>query len=77
MLDENLPHGKIKHRDWRFKNSRGVTTNAIENVWRQFRRWIHRKNGLNHQAYVDFYVDLFEAKYNIVDNLAIMINMLM
>lgn len=76
ILDENLPHGRIKHRDWKFKNSKGVTTNAIENVWRQLRRWLHRKNGLKHQAYVDFYVDLFEAKYNVIDNPMAMVEML-
>lgn len=76
MLDENLPHGKIKHRDWKFKNSKGITTNAIENVWRQMRRWLHRKNGLKHQAYVDFYVELFEVKYNEIHNPKIMVDML-
>jgi hypothetical protein len=29
---EDLPHGEIKHRDWEFKNSKGITTNAIENI---------------------------------------------
>jgi len=71
-----IPHGTIKHRDWKFKNSKGITTNAIENIWRQFRRWLFRKNGLKHQAYVDFYVDLFEAKYNVIKNPVIMIDML-
>ncbi|MEK6983447.1 MAG: DDE-type integrase/transposase/recombinase [Nanoarchaeota archaeon] len=77
MLDEDLPHGKIKHRDWKFKNSKGITTNAVENIWRQFRRWLHRKNGIKNQAYVDFYVDLFEAKYNVINNPRIMMDMLM
>lgn len=76
MLDDELPHGTIKHREWKFKNSKGITTNAIENIWRQFRRWLFRKNGLKHQAYVDFYVDLFEAKYNTINNPRIMIDML-
>ena len=58
----------------KYKNP--ITTNAIENIWRQFRRWLFRKNGLKHQAYVDFYVDLFEARYNIIKNPLIMIEML-
>lgn len=76
MLDEELPHRTIKHREWKFKNSKGITTNAIENIWRQFRRWLFRKNGLKHQAYVDFYVDLFEAKYNFIHSPLTIINML-
>lgn len=76
MLDEDLPHKTIKHREWKFKNSKGVTTNAIENCWRQLRRWLHKKNGVKHQGYVDFYVKLFEVKYNIIKNPLIMINML-
>jgi hypothetical protein len=75
MLND-VPHGTIKHRNWKFKNAKGITTNAIENIWRQFRRWLFRKNGLKHQAYVDFYVDLFEAKYNVIKNPVIMIDML-
>ena len=75
MLDD-FPHGTIKHSEWKFKNSKGITTNAIENVWRQLRRWLHRKNGLKHCAYVDFYVDLFEAKYNAIKDPVAMISML-
>jgi len=72
----DIPHGTIKHRGWKFKNSRGITTNAIENIWRQFKRWLHRKNGLKHCAYVDFYVNLFEAKYNVIKEPLIMIDMM-
>ena len=75
MLD--VPHGTIRHRDWKFKNSKGITTNAIENVWRQLRRWLFMKNGLKHQAYVDFYVKLFEVVYNVIDSPARMIDLLL
>lgn len=71
-----IPHNTIKHRDWQFKNSKGVTTNAIENVWRQMRRYLQRRNGLKHQAYVPFHVGLFEAKYNSVRDSRQMIEML-
>lgn len=77
MLDEDLPHGKIKHRDWKFKNSKGITTNAIENVWRQFRRWLFRKNGIKHPAYADFYAGLFEARNNVIHTPLILIEMLL
>lgn len=76
MLDNGLPHNTIKHREWKFKNSKGITTNAIENIWRQFRRWLFRKNGLKHPAYLDLYVDLFEVKYNLINNPLTMIEML-
>ena len=72
-----LPHRTVKHKDWQFKNCRGTTTNAIENVWRQYRRWLFMKNGLKHEAYVDFYTCLFEAKRNVIHNPRIMINLLL
>lgn len=76
-LDEDLPHNTVKHKDWQFKNPQGITTNAIENIWRQYRRWLHRKNGLKHLAYVNFYTDLFEAHYNTINNPRILIELLL
>ncbi len=73
----NLTHRTVKHKDWQFKNSQGTTTNAIENIWRQYRRWLFMKNGLKHEAYVDFYTRLFEAKYNVIHNPRIMIELLL
>ena len=71
-----IPHHTIKHRDYKFKNSRGTTTNAIENNWRQFRSWMWKRNGIKHQAYVDFYAKIYEAKHNTIKNPQILINLL-
>lgn len=71
-----IPHSTVKHRSYQFKNAEGITTNAIENVWRQLRRWLHRKNGLKHRGYVDFWVKLFEAVYNVIDSPLKMVELL-
>lgn len=77
LLDEKLPHSTVKHKNWQFKNPQGITTNAIENIWRQYRKWLHRKNGLKHQAYVSFYTDLFETKYNSAKNPMLLVDLLL
>lgn len=40
-LPEHVPHGTVNHSKWEFKNKRNQTTNAIENTWRQTRRWLN------------------------------------
>lgn len=67
LLDETIPHKTVKHRDWQFKKGH-TTTNAIENVWRQYRRWMFRKNGVKHQYYVDDYTKFYEMKHNILNS---------
>lgn len=64
-LPEKIPHGTVCHSK-EYESSRGVCTNAIENQWRQYRRWLFRMNGIKHQGYVDFYTKLYEAQRNAI-----------
>ena len=65
-LPQQIPHGTVCHAK-QYRSSRGVCTNAIENQWRQYRRWLFRINGINNQAYVAFYTSLYEMQRNVLN----------
>lgn len=77
LLPEYVPHGTVKHKTWQFKNCRNQTTNAIENTWRQLRRWLNRKNGLNKLKYRELHIGLFQAAYTNVKTPLQMIELLL
>lgn len=60
-----LPHKAVNHSE-EYVTCEGVNTQAIENEWRQFRRWLFRINGIKHQAYVDFYPKVYETQHNVI-----------
>lgn len=66
-LPAYVPHGTVCHEK-EYKSCKNVCTNAIENEWRQFRRWLFRINGIKHQAYVDFYTKLYETQHNVISS---------
>lgn len=70
-----VPHGMVCHAE-EYRSSKGVCTNAIENQWRQYRRWLFRINGIKHQAYVPFYTKLYEAQRNSINNPLVLLSLL-
>ena len=63
-LQCDVPHGTVNHSKWEFKNKLGQNTNAIENVWRQLRRWWNQKNGLKKPEHLELHLGMFQTFYN-------------
>ena len=67
-IDEHIPHGTVNHTKYEFMNSKGQTTNAIENVWRQLKRYLYKKNGLKKTEHFEFHCKIFEITNNTIKN---------
>ena len=63
LISHHIPHGTVNHSQWEFKNKLNQTTNAIENVWRQLKHWLYKRNGLKKPEYLHLHVQLFQASY--------------